>query len=127
MAPKTILLIESEPELRKVLRTILERAGYLVRVRADPGERIEDPDGLEQVDLILTCLEMAPQGGLETLERLCQLNPRPPVVVVSGAGEERLCRAAEAGAIRVIRKPFRRQVLLRTLEEVLSPPRHQTH
>jgi FixJ family two-component response regulator len=64
---------------------------------------------------------MAPMGGLDTLERLCKLSPRPPVVVISGAGEERLSRAAELGADLVVRKPFRKQVLLDLVARMSKP------
>lgn len=122
MEPRTIYLIESEPDLRRVTRTILEREGLVVTELDSLLPLIEDGEVLARGSLVMTCLEIAPLSSLEHLQKLCELDRRPPVIVLSGAGEERLARASEVGADQVLRKPFRMQELLEAVRAALDRP-----
>ena len=81
-----VLVIDDEPGMRSLMRRGLGLAGFEVQT-ADNGEL-----GLEVVqsylpDLVMLDLMMPGLDGFETLERLCALEPRPKIIVLSGRDE----------------------------------------
>ena len=81
----TVLLVEDEPSVRQLGRTMLERMGFDV---------LEARDGMEAVDvfkknrdsvrLVLCDLTMPRMSGWETLEALRQIDPDLPMILASG-------------------------------------------
>ncbi len=104
-APKRILIVDDEPNVRLVFRTALEATGYLVTEAAD-GEA-----GLTQlrklpIDLILLDLKMPLVDGLETLRLLRDAGDETPVVVVTAQGSVPDAVAAmKLGAVDFLPKP----------------------
>ena len=97
----TVLVVDDEPDIRHLLRVILEPAGYLV-VEAAHGEA-----ALEQVrhsppQLVITDQMMPVMNGGELIERLRANGSTKaiPIVMISGT------RGAQAGADAVLGKPF---------------------
>ena len=102
-----ILIVDDEPDVRFMMRLILEGAGYQVT------EARHGAAGLKQVktlqpDLVTTDVMMPIMDGLEFIERL-RSDPetaRIPIIVVSGNSE------LATGADTRIEKPFRARDLL---------------
>jgi CheY-like chemotaxis protein len=102
-----ILIVDDEPDIRYMIRLILENAGYKVT------EARHGAAGLTSVksappDLVITDVMMPTMDGLEFIERL-RSNPKTapiPILVVSGNSE--LATAANAR----LRKPFLARELL---------------
>jgi nitrogen-specific signal transduction histidine kinase/CheY-like chemotaxis protein len=84
--PATILIVEDEPTVRRLLQRVLEREGYRVRVAATGREAL---DGWTEygfgVDLVITDVVM-PGGvsGTELARELQRLSPSLPIVFTSG-------------------------------------------
>ena len=119
-----ILIIDDEAPMRRMVRGILEQAGYEV-VEADEGcagmQRHEDTPA----EMILTDLFMAGQEGLETIKRLRQMDPQVKIIAMSGGGkvgftEDFLELAALFGAKRTLQKPFSQEELLDAVWDVLQ-------
>ena len=77
-----ILIVDDEPQIRRVLSTVLVGHDYIVD-SARSGE-----DALEQIrkalpDLVLLDMNMPGIGGLETLRKLIQIHPEIRVIVVT--------------------------------------------
>jgi CheY-like chemotaxis protein len=86
---KTLLVIEDEPALRRVMERILRTAGYQVLLATD------GKDGLEQfrahqskIDLILTDLEMPSFGGRDVVAGIRAAGSPLPVLLVTGYAAE---------------------------------------
>jgi len=122
---KRILVIEDDDSVRKLIRRILEGAGYTV---------LEAPDGVQGVqvyreqhpDLVLTDIFMPGKEGLETILELGLLDPEVRIIAVSGGGNmgilNPLPMAAKLGALRTLSKPFSGKELVDLVEEIFPRP-----
>jgi DNA-binding response OmpR family regulator len=117
-----VLVIDDEPGMRSLMRRGLGMAGYEVET-ADGGEAGIEAATQRPPDLVLLDLMMPGLDGFATLERLCALEPRPKVIVLSGRDEpEDRRRAADAHLFLV--KPVSFDVLLSTIQNLVEerPP-----
>jgi DNA-binding response OmpR family regulator len=123
MRMRRILVIEDEAGIRRALRTVLERAGYVVR-EARTGHDAMRLWREEESDLVITDIHMPDKNGIETILELRALSPNIPIIAVSGSGE-RKCRdllndAKLFWGIRTMDKPFGLIELLACVSEVLE-------
>src|SRR5262249_16794120 len=78
--PKRVLVVDEEEDVRELLKTVLDDAGYAVETAANGAEGLAKISAV-QPDLVLLDLNMPVLDGWEVLERLPRLN-QPPVVVI---------------------------------------------
>lgn len=119
----SVLVIDDEEIIRNLLRDILEHEGYRV------SEAVDGDKGIRQyqenpTDLVITDLIMPGKEGIETIRELRSLFPDVKIVAVSGGGrigpDCYLKMAKGFGALRTLNKPIRREILLKTVQEVLQ-------
>lgn len=104
MPRQTILVIEDEEKLRRVIGLNLSSAGFDVKAvgTAEEGFKIAG-----DADLILTDLKLPGMDGLALLEKLNGQNSHAPVIVMSAFGTvENAVEAMKKGAIDFLPKPF---------------------
>src|SRR6202047_4627391 len=102
----TILIVEDEARMRRLLELDLSEAGYQTFSSAD-AEKGLDLLRREQIDLVLTDLKLPGLGGLEFLQAAKRLNGALPVVVMTAYGSvETAVEALKAGASDYVLKPF---------------------
>ena len=119
---RTIVVIDDEEEIRRVLSALLQEAGHEVVTCGDPLTAV-DVVAAAEPDLVLCDISMPGCDGYEVLRRL-QLDPRTapyPVVFLTARSEfsERV-RAFRYGAVDFMSKPFTREILLRRVERILK-------
>jgi two-component system KDP operon response regulator KdpE len=115
----TILVVEDEPRLVRLLRAILESARYRGLVVHD-GERAIEQTALERPDLILLDLLLPGQlDGFAVCERIREFSLAPVIMVSARAREDEKLRGFEAGADDYITKPFSSKELLARVQAVL--------
>jgi len=118
----TILIVDDEEPIRTLLRYVLEKARYTV-VEATNGMEAIKLFRRHPVDLVITDLFMPTQDGLETIPALRGLNPRLPIIAMSGGGSaaqfDLLHTAQVFGATQVLLKPFRVENVLETVRSLL--------
>jgi CheY-like chemotaxis protein len=118
-----ILIVDDEPQMRRLLREALERAGYSVDEACD-GLLALVRFAEHQPDLVITDLIMPQREGLETIQTLRRKCPKVPIIAISGGGRESssgyLTIAATFGANRVFAKPFRVEELLSAVAELTA-------
>ncbi len=103
--PKRVLIVDDEPQIRRVLRLALTGQGFDVRAAAD-GESAMDLVHDWHPDLVITDLSMPDVDGLEVTRRIRRESP-VPIIVLSVKGEESAKVAAlDAGADDYVTKPF---------------------
>lgn len=121
-ARATILLVEDEDTLRRVMRDLLEQEGYTICEARDGAEALEQVDR-HNPDLVLLDLNLPNVDGYTVL---AQLRSRPatadlPVVVLSARGDEdNEVRVLRLGATDFLTKPFRPRALSARLEATLG-------
>jgi len=81
----TILVVEDEPKMRRVLELNLSEEGYTVRPVAD-AEAGLNLLRREKVDLVLTDVKLPGMDGLEFLQAVKRTNAAIPVVVMTAYG-----------------------------------------
>lgn len=74
------------------------------------------------IDVVVTDIQMPNVDGLELIAALRAVSPAPPVIAVSGAGEDGLRRARVAGAAATFKKPIEPQELLSAISEAMREP-----
>ena len=101
-----ILVVEDEPDLRKVLSTLLRRAGHKVDL-AENGvlgcERLQQ----EVYDVVITDLRLPEADGLQVLRTSKSLYADTPVIIITAySTDEAAEEARRLGAFNYILKPF---------------------
>src|SRR6185312_10166102 len=100
-----ILVVDDEPQLRRVLRTGLKSRGYDVRAAADGTSGFETFNDW-QPDLVITDLAMPNMDGLELCRQLRAVS-QVPIIILSAKGEEKVkVEALDIGADDFVTKPF---------------------
>lgn len=117
----TILVIDDEPEIRRLVREILEDEDYVVEVAKDGGSAREAV-AQHAPDLILLDIWMPDIDGISLLKEFVEdLGIRCPVIMMSGHGTvEAAVEATRLGAQNFIEKPLSLSKLLLTVESALS-------
>jgi DNA-binding NtrC family response regulator len=116
--PLNILIIEDGASRREVLRDFLRSRGHRAFTAGNGPEGLEC--AREQcLDLVLVDFKMPGMEGLTVLEKLRQLNPETPVVMMTAFGTiETAVRAMKAGALDYLTKPADLERLLILLRRV---------
>src|ERR1700694_4401261 len=92
-----ILVVDDEPQLRRVMLATLTDLGYVV-MTATSGEEALEKFREEPVDLVLLDLNMPGIGGLETCRALRAGSDIPIIILSVRNGERDKMEALEAGA-----------------------------
>jgi DNA-binding response OmpR family regulator len=119
-APKQILVIDDEPELRELVADNVIRAGFRVDTARD-GEEGWKALCVTTYDLLITDHEMPKLTGLALIERLRAVSTRPPCILISGSlpmPVSALNGIVHPGA--VLRKPFSASALIEKVYGLLS-------
>ncbi len=117
-----VLLVDDEDSLRKVMKDLLERDGYVVTEARDGVQALDQVDRVGP-DIIVLDLNLP---GLDGYGVLSHLRSRPataniPVIVLTAKGDEdNEVRVFELGADDFLTKPFRARALSARLEAVLG-------
>ncbi len=119
---KLVLVVDDEPEIRDVLRIILEAEGYQV---LEAGDGLEAVQAAQQArpDLIILDIMMPRLDGLEALRRL-EADPDTaglPVIFLSVRSSDLdIMHGLEQGAVEYITKPFDPFQVARTVRMILE-------
>jgi CheY-like chemotaxis protein len=118
----TVLLVEDEETLRRVMRDLLEQEGYLVHEAGDGAEALEMVDRFAP-DVVLLDLNLPNVDGYTVLTQLRSRDATRnlPVLVLSARGDEdNEVRVLRLGATDFLTKPFRPRALSARLEATLQ-------
>src|SRR5512141_1289174 len=102
---KTILVVDDEPKIVKLVRDYLERAGFSVRVAAD-GKSALSLARTEKPDLIVLDLGLPQMDGLDVTRELRKLSNVPIIMLTARSEESDKLIGLELGADDYITKPF---------------------
>ena len=115
-----ILVIDDERPIRNALRDILEYEKFVISEAADGNE------GLELLkktpyDLVLCDIKMPKMDGIEVLEKIMEIQPDVPVIMISGHADiDTAVGAIKKGAYDFIQKPLDLNRLLITVRNALE-------
>ena len=119
--PRSVLIVDDDPQVLRLLRKALSKAGYYVAEASD-GRSAMNRIRQCEVDVMVTDLVMPGQEGMETITQLRREFPQVKIVAISGAANGRYLRICELlGANAVLQKPFQPKMLVDAIESLLPP------
>jgi DNA-binding NtrC family response regulator len=116
-----ILIIDDDPQIRRMLARILTGAGHTVHEASDGRTGMELFRRVGAA-LVITDLVMPGTEGIETIRELHREEPSVPILAISGSGNNPLyLRAATGlGATAALEKPFGANQLRSIVEDLLK-------
>jgi DNA-binding response OmpR family regulator len=116
----TILIVDDEPETRKLLATILEDAGYVVEA-AEDGKEALNLSKKTPFDMALIDIELPDMKGTQLLALLKKNQPKLVRVIITGhPSVENAITALNEKADAYVLKPINPEKLLRLLKSLLT-------
>jgi two-component system, OmpR family, KDP operon response regulator KdpE len=117
--PFSVLVVDDELSLRKVIRSSLVAAGFAVE-EAETGNEAMAAIREKSIDIVLLDINMPGISGVEACRQIRTLAPRAGIVMISVRDSEQdKVWALDAGADDYITKPFRFRELVARLGAVL--------
>jgi DNA-binding response OmpR family regulator len=116
-----ILVVDDDPEIRDVVRWLLEDEGWAVETASD-GRDALDRATRARPALIVLDMGLPILSGEEVAMRLHDVYAEPPPIIVVSADGRAGEKAARIGAASYLHKPFDVDVLVRLVQRTLSGP-----
>ncbi len=116
-----ILLVDDQPEIRKLVRLLLLRKGYEV-IEAEDGEQaiatLESGDNPVKVVTVICDLIMPKGSGMEVTTYVRSHYPSIPVIVVSGSGDAQTTASIlKQGAVDYLIKPVEPETMIAAVQK----------
>ena len=118
MTNARILVVDDEPQIRRVMRVTLSEKGYAI-TDARSGEEALEKLRTERQDLILLDMNMPGMGGLEACRRIRATSDVAIVMLTVRDQEADKVQALDAGADDYVTKPFSSNELLARIRAAL--------
>jgi FixJ family two-component response regulator len=115
---KVVAVVDDDVRILESLEDLLESAGYQVRVHSS-GVALLASD-IANIDCLITDVGMPTMGGFELRERIRQVRPELPVILISGRSDVAAESAVRSrGYDDFFRKPFDGQTLLAAIAQAM--------
>ncbi len=124
--PERILVVDDEPNMLRLLKTILmDKTGYEVTTTNNPLE-VSKMLQEDHYDLVITDLKMPLVDGIDLIGIVKGIDATLPIIVITAYGTiETAEEAIQKGAYDFITKPFRKETILITIKRALEWKRMQ--
>jgi two-component system KDP operon response regulator KdpE len=114
----TILVVDDEPQIRRVMRSTLSTHGYVI-TEAKTGEEALESVRKERPDLVLLDVNMPGMGGIEACREIRRSSDAPIIMLTVRNAERDKVLALDAGADDYVVKPFGIEELLARIRAAL--------
>jgi len=122
----SILVVDDEPDIRVLVKSMLTRAGHVADVATDGRDALRILAGASY-DLLIVDMAMPDMDGMETIKQVRRRSAKLPILAMTGSGSgsgghstARILDAANAtGATAHLAKPFRRDEFLAVVASLL--------
>ena len=118
MNQATVLIVDDEPQIRRVLSTMLTSHGYPV-IEARSGDEALDKIRHEKVELILLDFNLPGRSGIETCAEIRRSGDVPIIMLTVRNSERDKVEALDAGADDYVVKPFGAEELMARVRAAL--------
>lgn len=121
MAAERILVVDDEAYVRTVIAAMLEKSDYCAVLASDGADALARLEHDPPYDLVLSDIMMSGLDGIALLERIRQLQPDTPTVMVTAIHDIGVAISAmRKGAYDYLLKPFEKEQLLSTVRRALD-------
>jgi two-component system, OmpR family, KDP operon response regulator KdpE len=114
----TVLVVDDEPQIRRVMRATLSANGYVI-TEASNGEDAVESVRKNKPDLVLLDVNMPGMGGIEACREIRDATEAPIIMLTVRNAERDKVAALDAGADDYVVKPFGIQELLARVRAAL--------
>jgi two-component system chemotaxis response regulator CheY len=119
-----VLIVDDEPDIRKVVKMILTKAGYDV-IEAEDGERaiaaIKEGENPILLSVIICDIRMPKINGVEAINYFQQQWPRVPLIVLTGFADMEMAIAfLKNGVVDYLVKPVEQEKLTNAVAKALG-------
>ena len=119
----TVLVIDDEPPVRRIIERLLTRRGYTVLLAEDGEQALSLADQQPgPIDLLITDIVLPGITGPEIAQRLTERRPQIKVLYTSGYPGDELVRRGLKATAAFVGKPFTLDEFERTVSQLLEPP-----
>ena len=118
MSTEKVLIVDDEPQIRRVLRSTLSSQGYVI-AEAKSGEEAVELLRKEKPDLVLLDVNMPGIGGIAACREIRQASDAPIIMLTVRNAERDKVLALDAGADDYVVKPFGIEELLARIRAAL--------
>jgi AmiR/NasT family two-component response regulator len=122
-APRRVLIAEDEALIRLDLKEMLAESGYDVVGEASDGQQAVELANTLRPDLVILDVKMPGLDGISAAEQIVEAALAPVIMLTAFSQRELVERAADAGAMAYLVKPFDKSDLVPAIEVAIS--RHQ--
>jgi len=119
---ETIMVVEDDDAVRRLVRDTLEKHGYRLLVAASGPEALSIAERFDRpIDLLITDVVMPQMSGRQLAERLKAVRPDTQILFISGYTESAIVQTgAQGDENSFLQKPFTPSTLSRTVRELLD-------
>lgn len=115
-----LLVIDDDPDVLRFISLLLEKHGYSVVPCGSSGEAMDVLKD-KKFDVVLTDIVMPEISGIELLEKMHDLYPETPVILMTGyADTDKAIEAIKKGAFDFITKPYKADYLVHSIERAVN-------
>ena len=119
-----VLVVDDEPDVRKVVRMTLEKAGYDV-IEAEDGEKaieaINKDENPLMLDVIISDIRMPKINGVEAINYFQQQYPRVPLIVLTGFPDMEMATGfLKKGIVDYLVKPVEKEKLIGAVTKAIE-------
>ncbi|MGC4088092.1 MAG: PAS domain-containing protein [Polyangiaceae bacterium] len=115
---ETVLLVDDEGAVRRVLRRMLERSGFSVLESEDGAEALAlFEQGARHVDALIIDRSMPGLSGEQVLEKLTEMCVSLPIILLSGHPDAEL---ENPDVVAILTKPISRQLLINEVRKAID-------
>jgi CheY-like chemotaxis protein len=119
--PKTILIVDDEPENRHIYAEILNDLGYRTIEAPDGEYALSKVKEGNVIDLVIADYRMPKMNGLQFIESLRSILPAVPMIMVTAfANVESYLQSFSLGVFEYMNKPFSRAEFVRIVKAALD-------
>jgi len=124
MTKEVILVVDDNATIRQLLNLLLTRVDYSCLTANNGLAGINLARHRPDVKLIISDIDMPEMGGLEMVQQIRQLTPSsPPIPVIFVSGRDRSREVANIPNAKFVGKPFRRSIILDSINFLLTQSR----
>ncbi len=119
-----VLVVDDEPDVRKVVRMTLEKAGYDV-IEAEDGEKaiqeVQSGENPLMLDVIISDIRMPKINGVEAINYFQQQYPRVPLIVLTGFPDMEMATGfLKQGIVDYLVKPVEKEKLIKSVATAME-------